>query len=182
MAGQPTTLNSMVCLPLAGACCRRFRVAWQSSEQLAACKLQVVARYFRCYLIFGRCHASCPLQTRRVSVSVAFLFRLSAPSTRFFALLVTTLSHLASTRFPIDAFRLAALLAPLCILDDGLHWFTSPRWLPSFITAVGCKPMVQLSCLMMDVVVQRSFRRWVAVAAPLRHCFLAWRSMQRERD
>jgi hypothetical protein len=66
------------------SCCRRFRVAWQSSKQLAACKLQVVARYFRCDLIFDCCCAFCTSQTRRVSVLVAFLSRLPAPSTRFF--------------------------------------------------------------------------------------------------
>lgn len=36
----------MVCLPLAGALCRRFRVAWQSSKQLLDLMLQDDERYF----------------------------------------------------------------------------------------------------------------------------------------
>jgi len=44
-----------------------------------------------------------------------------------FALLVTTLSPLASTRFPINVFRLSALLVLLSIVADRLRLFTSPR-------------------------------------------------------
>ncbi len=138
LAGQPTTLNSMVGLPLAGACCRRFRVAWQSSEQLAACKLQVVTRYFRCYLIFGRFHAFCTLQARCASVSVAFLFRWLASSTRFYALLVTSLFHLAPPNSPSlrsDSRRFFCSCA--YILTACLHLLTTP-WLRAELCH-GCR-------------------------------------------
>lgn len=83
LAGQPATLNSMVCLPLAGAFCRRFRVAWRSFKHLAAVKLYDDATCLHCDLILidavrsARCELGVFPNLPRSSL-------LPEPSTRFF--------------------------------------------------------------------------------------------------